>query len=553
MAQPAFDPDQYLAEKGKLLASAPPPQATPQAFDPDQYLAEKGAAPAMPGTSVAQTALEHGANAAAMGYLPQLQAAAEPVTNAIGNLGIMAKNVFSKDKQPLVQADPYVEARDANIKRQQAQAQANPGTALASDVGGAVVGGMATPIPGLGAAKGLIGGAVKGAAGGAVQAFAQNPGDVEGQVSPLQAGDRLENAKRGGIIGGIAGGTGEAVRKGLNNFSKVSPALKNVAENVAFKSSGAMLKDFRAAAGHDEVNDLGRFMIDNKLAKAGNTYHDVYDGAVKIKDQAGKDLEQVYNKALDTIKDPNIAKNMPGFNPVQDKEKLIALVKTKLGDAVEAKSAVAKINDYIDGLAEKYGDRALDPKTQNDIKGAIDKQINYTRNPLSKQPDQEQALKAARTYLSSKIDSSIDFLGKAAGDESALAKLKDANKRYGSSTSIANIADDRISRESANRMFGLTDTIAGAAGAAAGTTAAAATGGDIKHQAGIGLLATGAGMLANKGARKYGPGLISGAAEAGSRATAPLSGGAGMLGKAIPNAGLIGRVAASRSLEEKRK
>lgn len=547
MAEPKFDPDKYLAEKGQLVAAAT------QGFDPDKYLAEKTSAPQTVGTGVGQTALEHGANAAAMGYLPQLQAAAEPITNAVGNLGIMAKNVFSKDKQPLVQADPYVEARDKNIKRIQEQATQNPATALAGDVGGAVVGGIATPIPGLGAAKGIVSGIAKGAAGGALQAFAQNPGDVEGQFNPIQAGERVQNAKQGGLIGGIAGGTGEAVRKGLTNFSKVSPALKDLAETAAFKSSGAMLKDFRQAADKDQVNELGKFMMDNKLAKAGNTYKDVLEGVTKIKDQAGKDLEEVYTKALNTIKDPGVAANMPGFNPVRDKEKLIALVKADLGNAVKGKEAVKAVSDHIDELAEKYGDKTMDPRLQNDIKGDLDKYINYARNPNTKQPNEEAAFKAARKYLSAKIDSSIDFLGKSTGDEGALAKLKDANKRYGNSTQIANIADDRISRESANRAFGLTDTIAGTAGSLAGTVAATASGEDRAHSLGFGLLGQGAGMVANKLGRKYGSGLITSGANIGSKITRPLGAPAGMLAQAIPDAGLMGRVAANVSREEKRK
>lgn len=522
-----------LLERAQLLQRAKQIQAQQQKSAQDQ-----------PGLGLKQTALEHGANAVALGYLPQLQAAAEPITTGIGNVGIRAQNLFSGHKQPLVEPSPYLEARDANIKRIQAQAVENPKAALASDIGGAVVGGIATPIPGLGAAKGIIGGVARGAASGALQAGLQNPGDVEGQINPMQINERLEKTEEGAVIGGLTAGAGEGIRKGLRGFSKAAPALKDIAEASALKSSGAMLKDFREAYGKEDVNKLGRFMIDNKLAKAGNSYQDVHEGAEKIREQAGKELGQIYDKALETIKDPKILENMPGFNPVRDKEKLIALVKTELGDALDAESATTKISNYIDNLAKKYGDKTLDPRIQNDIKGAVDDSINYSRNPLARQPDQEKALKATRKYLSSKIDSSIDFLGKAAGDDKALEKLKDANSRYGSSSQISKIARDRSSREAANQMFGLTDKIAGGSAAVAGSVVGGTPGG---------LLAAGGGMLANKAGRKYGPGLISSGAELGSKIAAPLSVPAGIASKLIPNAGLMGRIGANVSREEKRK
>lgn len=111
---------------------------------------------------------------------------------------------------------------------------------------------------------------------------------------------------------------------------------------------------------------------------------------------------------------------------------------------------------------------AMSPRRSNEIKGALDEQINYARNPLSKEPASEKAFVGARRELNKIVDEAIDELG---GSEASKA-LKAANKEYGLSSRVNQMAQDRVNRESANKLFGLTDTIT----AGAGTTYGAVTG-----------------------------------------------------------------------------
>jgi hypothetical protein len=133
----------------------------------------------------------------------------------------------------------------------------------------------------------------------------------------------------------------------------------------------------------------------------------------------------------------------------------------------------------------------MTPRRANEIKTAIDNEINYSRNPLSKEPATEQAFSGARRALSKKVDEGMSSLG---GDD-LLNQLKSANKEYGNTKQIQRIAEDRVSREQANRMFGLTDTIASAGG---GVAAATVGGGPLGL---VGAVAAGA---ANKLGRSYG-------------------------------------------------
>ncbi len=496
--------------------------------------------------SIPQTILEHGANAATMGYLPQLQAMAEPVTNAIGNM-VTGNNV---------EATPYVQARDQGIKRLQEEQQANPKTALASQVGGTILGAAATPIPGLGASKGIVSGMLKGAGGGAAQGFLQNPGDIKGEVDPLQLGDRASNAAKGAAIGGAAGGVTEVAKKGLRALARGPETLKEVATGSAVKASGAILKDFRSLEGKGKTNELGEFALDKGLVKAGDTIDDVAAKADALRQDAGSRLSKIYKGVVEDFNKDGVAEGISsaektdlsriGFNPARDKDQIISEVSKAMGNQEGKKAAVKRLSDYFDQLIEDHGDNTLDPKLAQDIKTEVDKVAGWARNPLTKEPATESAYKEARRIISKKIDEDIDRLGKLSGNNEALSQLKQANKDYGNAKQIMSMATDKAQRALANRRVSLTDTIASGAGGIAGAGMATVTGDtNPAHAAEYGLVG---GLLAggaNHLGRKYGDGLIAHGANVASPllkySGAPMAArGAGLL---MPNPGLVGRSA----------
>ncbi len=525
VAKPAFDPNKPF--KPAEDAAVKPP------FDPNKEFTPAA------GPGLAQTALEHTGNAMSMGYLPQLQAAAEPVTNAIGNF-VTGNNV---------EATPYLDVRDQTTKRLQAQAQANPKTAMASDIGGGLVGALATPVPGLGAGKGVLGAAAAGARGGVIQGLMQNPGDTEGKIDPIQATQRLDNAGSGMLVGGATGAGTALTGKALKAIAGSPESLKAVAQDSAVRGSGAMLKDFRSLEGKGKTAELGQYMLDNGLIKAGDTVDDVAKKAGAARESAGSKLSDLYKKAVGKFKEGpgEVPLFDAGFAPARDKDQILSEVSKAMGNQEGKKSALDRLGKYLDQLAEDHGDITLDPKTTQDVKTELDKVAGWARNPLTKEPATEGAFKEARRIVSKKIDAEIERLG---GSDSVKA-LKQANSDYGNAKQVEQMASDKVSREMANRRVSLTDTIAGGGGVAAGAAAGTLLGGDQQHATGEaiagGLLAAGANHLG----RKYGNGLIA----SGAKAAAPIakySGiplaakGAGLL---LQNPGLMGRLA----VEQKRK
>lgn len=485
--------------------------------------------------SKGETALEHGANAASLGYLPQLQAAAsKPIYKGLSLL-------TGKDVEP----DSYVEERDRNIARLEAQAKGNPKTALASQIGGTVASAAATPA--VGASKGLLsalkGGAVSGAALGALA----NPGDRKGEVDALQLGERGENAVTGAKFGALGAGVGSGLQKGLSQGAK---SIKDFASANAFKGSGAMLKDFRSAAAKNQVHDIGNFMLDKGLIKAGDTFDDVAEKTSAFNKKAGEKLSKVYADAQDVIQnaDPNQKEAIANasFALGKDANTILSAVSDKLKNSEGKRAALNRVSNYLDELTLEHSSGPLSPKVANDIKASMDDVINYSRNPLTKQPDTEKAFQIARKMVSEKIDSSIDEIGKVSG-KGLLKDLKDANKDYGYSAQVKGIAKDRLNREGTNRAISLTDYISGAAGLAGGGAVGAALGGkpeDALKGAALGVLAGGA----NKLGRKYGSGILASGGRALSNVAEPVG---RTVGPAL-SPELLSKISALEAIKQKR-
>lgn len=490
----AFDPDKYLAEKAEPVAQAPR-----TGFDPDAYLAEKSA-PAQK---------QWGDRSIEDKFASLRNPTQEDKASALSGLGKMLDYPGGIIRTGLASSAGMLSGKGMIVKPQDLAA-AERGEAPTS----------AEYMERLGVPEGKV--SLFGPLAPAVPLRDVGGFALDVATDPLTLASKATSALRpAGAIAESAGGK-----------------LVSTAEQKAFKSSGAMLKDFRKAAGKDEVNKLGRFMLDEKMIAAGDSFDDVAKKAAQINEAAGKELDDVYTKAVGAF-DQDFAAKMPGFNPVKDKAEILKAVADDLGDAKGAKAAVNDLATYLDDLGEKYGDGVLNPRAQNDIKGHIDDVINYARDPLKKEPNAEKAYSVARKYLANKIEQSIDYVGKQTGDADLVKKLKAANSRYGSSKQIGNIAKDRVNRESANRMYGLTDTIVGGAvgTAAGGAYSDDPTMGMIKGL-GMGLL----GGTANKVARTYGNGVLSKGMDASGKAL-----------KGAGKSGILDSVARRGLLNKKKK
>lgn len=504
-----------------------------------------------PGAS--ETFVEQAGNMASFGYVPQMQAASKPaVYGLLNKLPDSIKRALDIPTGVEVQPGDYLQSRDKNIARMKAGEEENPNAALSGKIAGGVLSAVATPVPGLAAGGGILKTAARGGILGGIMGTAGNPGDTEGVADPLQISERVENALYGTGLGALTGGVASGLQKGSRALARSPESAKELAQAQAFKGTGAMLKDYRAADRKDQIGEIGQYILDRGLLKAGDSVDDVAAKAAAIEAESGGRLSKLYTDAKGAIQSgPLSAPAFTGFNPARDKAAILAEAEKKLGVEVDKTAALKKLSDYIDELAEQYKGRTLDPGEANRVKSALDKKVKYSRNPVLPDPSTEQAFYSGRTSVSKAIDADIDAIGNAVGDPKMLQKLKEANRDYGTSKQIGDIASDRALRDSANRMLSLTDTIAGGAAGTVGGIGSVAAGGDGGDSAKATFVAGLLGALTNKAGRKYGPGLLANSANAVSpvlRYTAAPVGRAGVatinpevLARLIAESGTVGK------------
>lgn len=384
MNKPKFDPNQ----KFDIVQDEKPK------FDPNAHFESLDE----PRTTAMDAFHKNASDSALLGYGPQVRAGViDPLVEGVGNF-------FTGDD---VDMGNYVANRDAYRKEIEQTQKEHPGAALAGSLTGAAATSL---IPGLNAAKGATAGAriINAAKTGAAMGALMNPGDKAGEYSGAQFGDRIKNAAIGGVTSGVLQGAGEGVSRSVEKGGKF---LKDLAEQTAFKSNGAMLKDFRNATDRGKINEVGRYMLDNGLG-VGDSVGSVADKFGKRNEAAGKSLDDIYNQAGAIFKEKM---NGSGFDPIRDKSEILQAAKNELGDAVGAKGALEKLSSYLDDVATRHGD---DP-----MQSAMQK---YSSDVSDYLPKQKQFLKDKKSYQSA--------LGKAGEDlnQPVLPGIADDFQRTGS-------------------------------------------------------------------------------------------------------------------------
>lgn len=500
MGKGSFNPDEYLAKKSE--------------FDPDSYL-QKVSQPSKPDTAMKAAAAGLGSGVT-LGYAPQIGAAIAPVIDK----GI---EFFTGMRAP---QDTYVQRRDENIANQNALAQSNPLAYGVGDVAGSIATtaapmGLASRLGLLGkgasASKALVtadqasklaraGQAAKGigqaAATGAGIAAITNPGDVEGEISPLQFGQRVDNAKTGALVGGAAAG---AVM-GVSKLAKgVAGGAKSFAENRAFKALGGLKKATDEANKKGNLKDIGRTLLDEKVVTPFATPKTI-----------AKRLEGKIDDATAAI-DGAIEKIQKGMAHVDDlkpdqAEKLKATFFRPLDVAVNLKQQLREDNkgvpdkilkpafDKIDDWFSEKPD-VVGIKDLQEFKKGMNKWLKSSDfyKPSAELGESKLGTLAVRRSYKEGIENQADAVSEMLGGQGG--EIKNANKTLGKFLQAEGVVEDKISRDAANRSVSLTDYLSGiSGGGVAGIPGAlaASAGNKFARTFGNSIMATGSDKLANQ-------------------------------------------------------
>jgi len=474
--------DNLVAQKmsaRRAPASGPKDFASMSDAEIDSLVAEKLSGPKkQTGNAPVEAFTQSFGNAATFGYLPQIQAATEPVIQ-----GVLDRFLPEDPKGFNVSEAPsstYTQRRDQYIKEGQALSSENPYSSAAGTIAGAISSGVATggglsKILGTSGGAATIGGRLAQAAKtGAVIGAIRNPGDTEGEVSPLQPVERAKNAGVDALTGVAFQGLLEGVGKVAQGVKGAGKELKQWSQNKALKAVGAEKPAFKKALLNKKNIELGQTVLDEGIAGAGDDIADIAKNAEsKLKDAQTK-LNEVYKKA-----DNSPTKLLKKEDINSFRNDYMNEAADRLSGTVDGDEIARKLNDVLDTM----------PSGKNPTFGelrkwraSIDNKINFAKANQDLPEFQAELLKL-RSKAQEKIS---EVLGKSGGE--LKAEFARQNKRVSNLSEITDLATKKAASVEGNATFGMREGFGGMIGSAIGT----AIGGPLGSIAGAGAGAVGA-------------------------------------------------------------
>ncbi len=379
----------------------------------------------------------------------------------IGAVGKTAMNALTGITGPLAGQDLSSIGEDYGRTRNQLRsefaqaAEANPKTALAANIAGAVASPLSTLGPQVASGRGLGAAVANAGAQGATQGAVMGLGNSEADTIGGMARDVAIGTGMG-TVGGMAGGAlahGAAkVAAPLSRaFTGAADAIDDKAGLLAENATGAT-----AAQSEKFAPGAGRELLDRGLVRPFDTATKVAERTAGAVDDAAKAIDD----SLRALEAQGVTASAD--NVVAVLEKRIAAIE---GDASQA-GTVRKLRNVVeDIIATGKSDLSL-TAAENTKRGFRKAAGNWT------DPDAGQAGKEAyRAYMSEVERAATEANPALAG------KFKEAKKTTGLLTPIQEAAQKRSAQMNQNPLGGLGDTAAAGAGAILGTGAPGAAAG----------------------------------------------------------------------------
>lgn len=406
----------------------------------------------------AQAALQSFGQQAAAGYLPQIQAATEPVIQ--GALGLFGDNTdeilrsqgFNIQETP----DSYLKRRDEYIRQQEAMQEQSPTASLIGGLAGGLSTGLATGgLFGGARAAGLAGRLGQAAKAGAITGLVRNPGDVQGEFSPLQPTERIENIASDAATGALFQG-------GLEGVGTIGRVLKNAGGNIdkkvqkyAFEAISPSKAVSAKAVKDKSIYKVGQTIMDNNLIPPGSSIEDILVNTESALKRSGQEIGGIYD-SLDN--NPSLA-----IKPEDVKDIANSYMKKaadRLSGTVDGQNVARKLDKVIKTI----------PKDANfsDLRkwrASIDDQINFSKANKDL-PGYQQELLKLRGEVQERI-------GELAGRVNTELKkqFNRENKNFANLYKIKEMAENKAAANITNTNYGIREGFGAGIGALAGSSA----------------------------------------------------------------------------------
>lgn len=446
-------------------------------------------APAEPESRAGSAAIESVGKGLSFGYLPELQAAAEPALRSV-------YNAFSDNDVPESTFDERVAENRARNKSLEEQHPAIYGA-------GELAGALAVPMPGGGA-----GGLLKTAGTAALASGLQNT-----EEGGLDLGNRAKNAITGGLIGGGIGAVAKGGAKLARGWANKGKVVSEMADDLTIDALGAKKKHTTELLKKDKVDDVAKFARDKGIVTGGESFGQAHARAKAQVEDSGKKISALYKKAQARANDAQLYNELPPeealhllsteFTPVKMADDILAEIQTKYNGTAGQDEAINQAVKSLKGLQSLGKSADIDQMLK--FRRSVDDKINFAKAKRDMTEGQE-ALYDIRDMVKAKIDARIDAVGKATKDPKLLEELHALNREHNLGSDVLRIVEDKVASEKANRSIGLIPGIVGTGGAVVGAGNAAMQGEDPFDVIKAGLIGASTG-LAYKKARDYGPAI----------------------------------------------
>lgn len=312
-------------------------------------------------------------------------------------------------------------------------------------------------------------------------------------------GAKIDRAKSGGMLGGGIQLAAESLPVVGKFAGKIPGKINKWAEERAFKSAGAMLKDYRKAGKPERVEEIGRFMLDNRLVRPGMTVADVAEESQTLRNSIGQKIGDAYERAKAALQGADVPEANLDPKTLAD-EFMVEFAASQKGTP-GASARIRSVQSLVDDLKELPPDGGF--TAVNGFRQKLDDLLYAHDKTPGTLPETKQGMQEFRSWIDKRVDKAIDAIDSATGGQVS-KELPALNRQYGVASEVAKISKDQAFRQNANRFFSPTDWASASTGAVIG----AASGDSIENK--IKNAAIGATLgAANKVRRKYGTPLVS--------------------------------------------
>jgi hypothetical protein len=288
----------------------------------------------------------------------------------------------------------------------------------------------------------------------------------DGAPPPTLAGTESEAKRR----------ADEAVEEATVELSGLlRSAINKFATSRATKASGAMLKDFREIQQRKGgIESFGRDLLDEGVVTPTATYQTIMDGAVARREFYGEKIGKLFDEMDTAIAStpgaaPKFLINGPAVFGRAKREVAEPLLNSRTASGQRVGRRVLK---EIETMEESFaaGGPLIGFRDFHRARVSLDKEV--FRNVTSKSPLIEE-MRGFRRVLEKELEGAADKVAAELGQEGFRQNYRAVKRLFGNMKKAAEMAEDRLLRDEANRFFSPSDY---GIGAALGFGTAAATG-----------------------------------------------------------------------------